>query len=92
VKYALLADIHSNLEALDAVLRDQKVQGCTHLACLGDIVGYGADLAERTVELRRVDYDVAKAQAKLRAAGLPESLADRRKPTRPPLPPSDPNN
>ncbi len=80
MKYALLADTHANLEALGVVLRDQKAQGCTNLACLGDIVGYGADLEERTVELRRVDYDIAKARAKIRAAGLPERLADRRKP------------
>jgi len=249
MKYALLADIHSNLEALDVVLRDQKAQGCTHMACLGDIVGYGADpkecvdviralgipvvkgnhdeyassdvslegfnpsaaravewtrkqlteddrkwlrelplvrqvedfvivhatldgpqrwgyvfdklaaaasftyqkpsvcffghthvpvafirdtvvrggtyakfkvdagrkyfinpgsvgqsrdgvakatyaiydLEERTVELRRVDYDIAKAQAKIRAAGLPERLANRRRPPDPPQPPSDTN-
>lgn len=249
MKYALLADIHSNLEALDVVLRDQKAQGCTHMACLGDIVGYGADpkecvdiiralgmpvvkgnhdeyagadvplhafnpnaakaiewtrkqlteddrkwlrelkyvrtinnfvivhamlddpqrwgyvfdklaaassfahqkadvcffghthvpvafikdsvvrggtytkftveedrkyfinpgsvgqsrdgvakatyaiydLEDRTVELRRVDYDIAKAQAKIRASGLPERLAERRKPPGPPQPPSGPN-
>jgi len=30
---------------------------------------------ERAVEFRRVQYDVAKAAAKIRAAGLPESLA-----------------
>jgi diadenosine tetraphosphatase ApaH/serine/threonine PP2A family protein phosphatase len=30
---------------------------------------------DRAVELRRVDYDVAKAAAKIRGAGLPESLA-----------------
>jgi diadenosine tetraphosphatase ApaH/serine/threonine PP2A family protein phosphatase len=30
---------------------------------------------DRTVELRRVEYDVGKAAAKIRASGLPESLA-----------------
>jgi predicted phosphodiesterase len=40
VKYAILADIHANLPALQAVLRDEEQQGCTHYACLGDIVGY----------------------------------------------------
>jgi hypothetical protein len=40
VKYAILADIHANLPALQAVLRDADQQGCTHYACLGDIVGY----------------------------------------------------
>ena len=35
------------------------------------------DTDEATIELRRLDYDIAAAQAKIRAAGLPERLADR---------------
>ena len=35
------------------------------------------DMHDNTVELRRLDYDVAGAQAKIRAAGLPERLAER---------------
>jgi predicted phosphodiesterase len=46
MKYAIIADIHSNLEALQAVLEDMKAQGCTHTACLGDIVGYNASPKE----------------------------------------------
>lgn len=46
MKYAILADIHANLEALQAVLEDMKQQGCTHSACLGDIVGYNANPKE----------------------------------------------
>jgi predicted phosphodiesterase len=41
MKYAIISDIHANLQALNAVLEDSKVQGCTHYACLGDTVGYG---------------------------------------------------
>ncbi len=40
MKYAIIADIHSNLGALNTVLRDAEQQGCTHTVCLGDIVGY----------------------------------------------------
>jgi diadenosine tetraphosphatase ApaH/serine/threonine PP2A family protein phosphatase len=42
VRYAILSDIHANLEALHAVLADARgrVDG---LLCLGDVVGYGAD-------------------------------------------------
>jgi diadenosine tetraphosphatase ApaH/serine/threonine PP2A family protein phosphatase len=43
VKFAILADIHANLEALQAVLADSKDQKCTHYAFLGDYVGYNAD-------------------------------------------------
>jgi predicted phosphodiesterase len=40
MKYAIISDIHANLPALQTVLRDAEQQGCTHTACLGDIVGY----------------------------------------------------
>jgi len=43
LKYAILGDIHSNLEALHAVLDDAQAQGATRYACVGDIVGYNAD-------------------------------------------------
>jgi len=43
MKYAIIADIHANLEALQAVLRDAAEQGCTHHVFLGDFVGYCAD-------------------------------------------------
>ena len=35
------------------------------------------DLDASTIELRRLDYDIATAQKKIRAAGLPERLAER---------------
>lgn len=43
MKYAILGDIHANLEALTAVLNDAEEQGVTHYACTGDVVGYNAD-------------------------------------------------
>ncbi len=43
MKYAILGDIHANLEALREVLKDANEQGATHYACTGDIVGYNAD-------------------------------------------------
>ncbi len=46
MKYAVIADIHSNLEALDVVLADAKQQQCTHYCCIGDVVGYGANPRE----------------------------------------------
>lgn len=45
-KIAIFSDIHSNLEALEAVMRDMKEQGVTDHICLGDIVGYNANPAE----------------------------------------------
>jgi len=46
MKYAIIADIHANLEALRVVLDDTKKQNCTHYACLGDVVGYNANPKE----------------------------------------------
>jgi len=46
MKYAIIADIHANLEALQVVLKDAKEQNCTHYACLGDVVGYNANPKE----------------------------------------------
>ncbi len=46
MKYAVIADIHSNLEALEVVLADSKEQKCTHYCCIGDVVGYGANPRE----------------------------------------------
>jgi len=43
MKFAIIADIHANLEALEVVLADAKEQKATHYACLGDVVGYCAN-------------------------------------------------
>lgn len=40
---AIVSDIHSNAEALNAVLDDARAQSAEEIWCLGDIVGYGAD-------------------------------------------------
>lgn len=43
MKLALFADIHSNLEAINACLEHAKALGAERFAFLGDLVGYGAD-------------------------------------------------
>ena len=43
---ALISDIHSNLEALEAVLADIARQNVNEIYCLGDIVGYGPNPRE----------------------------------------------
>lgn len=40
---AILSDIHGNLEAMEAVLRDAAAFDVHAIYCLGDIVGYGPD-------------------------------------------------
>lgn len=43
MRYAILGDIHSNLEAIDEVLRALKKESIDEYLCVGDIVGYNAD-------------------------------------------------
>ncbi len=66
--YAVISDIHSNLEALQAVLADIDAQGIETIYCLGDVVGYGAApreciqlLRERNVQVVRGNHDAACA-------------------------------
>ena len=41
--FAVISDIHSNLEALTAVLADIEKRSIKTIYCLGDVVGYGPD-------------------------------------------------
>lgn len=43
---AIISDIHSNLEALQAVLADIEEHGVSEIYCLGDVVGYGPNPRE----------------------------------------------
>ena len=43
--FALISDIHSNVDALEAVLADIEQWPCRGILCLGDIVGYGPEPA-----------------------------------------------
>ncbi|NBS53582.1 MAG: hypothetical protein EBS96_13415 [Spartobacteria bacterium] len=42
--FAIISDIHANLDALDAVLADIETFPVRGTLCLGDIVGYGATM------------------------------------------------
>lgn len=46
MRYAIFADIHSNLEAFQAVLDDFTTQHIDKFLCAGDIVGYAANPSE----------------------------------------------
>lgn len=45
-RIALISDIHANLPALEAVMKDIEQLQCDAVYCLGDIVGYNANPAE----------------------------------------------
>ncbi|NQZ57886.1 MAG: metallophosphoesterase family protein, partial [Lentisphaeraceae bacterium] len=44
--YGIISDLHSNLEAVNAVLEHAENIGVKKFICLGDIVGYNANPKE----------------------------------------------
>jgi predicted phosphodiesterase len=60
MRYAVIADIHANLEALEVVLADSKEQKCTHYCCVGDVVGYNANPKECLDIVRSMGMPVVK--------------------------------
>ncbi len=60
MRYAIIADIHANLEAFQTVLEDIKTQNATHIVCLGDIVGYNANPKECLAIVREMNIPCVK--------------------------------
>lgn len=42
-RYAVISDVHGNMPALDAVLRDINKRNVNEVLCCGDVVGYGSN-------------------------------------------------
>ena len=55
MRYAIISDIHANLGALQNVLKDIASHKCSHIACLGDIVGLGDQPKECLDLIRKMD-------------------------------------
>ena len=58
MKYLILSDIHSNQEALSAVLSHVRRKHCDKVVFLGDLVGYGAN-PNQTVDMLRARRPLA---------------------------------
>jgi predicted phosphodiesterase len=70
MRYAILADIHSNLAALTAVMEDIQVKGgVDEVWCLGDIVGYGPEPAACIDLMRTIKAVCVAGNHDLAAAG-----------------------
>ena len=52
MRYAIISDVHANLEALEAVLKHIDSLAVDKILCLGDVVGYGANPNECTEIIR----------------------------------------
>ncbi len=46
MRSAIVTDIHANIQAWQAVLKDIDKMGCSQILCLGDVIGYGPNPAE----------------------------------------------
>ncbi len=55
MRRAILSDIHGNLAALQAVLKDIAQRDCQQILCLGDIVGYGPEPQQCVDEVSKFD-------------------------------------
>ncbi len=60
MRFAIFSDIHSNLEALEAMLADANENRCTNFVCLGDVVGYNANPHECVERVREMDCPIVK--------------------------------
>jgi predicted phosphodiesterase len=66
----LVSDIHGNLAALDAVLRDAQTGGdLTGVWCLGDTIGYGPQPNECLAMLQKLDALAVAGNHELAALG-----------------------
>jgi diadenosine tetraphosphatase ApaH/serine/threonine PP2A family protein phosphatase len=75
MRFAIISDIHSNLEAFEAVLADARDNKCTHFVCLGDVVGYNANPHECVDRVREMDCPIVKGNHDEQAS-LVESSRD----------------
>ena len=55
MRYAIISDLHSNLDALEKVIEDIKRQKVDRHLCLGDLIGYGAQPRECIQAVRDLD-------------------------------------
>jgi diadenosine tetraphosphatase ApaH/serine/threonine PP2A family protein phosphatase len=69
VRYAVLSDVHGNLEALEIVLADVRRDRPDVCLCLGDTVGYGPDPNECVERIRGLAGPVIAGNHDLAAIG-----------------------
>ncbi len=75
MRFAIISDLHANLEATQAVLADARDRDCTHFVCLGDVVGYNANPRECLEIVRSMECPVVKGNHDEQAS-LEESSRD----------------
>jgi predicted phosphodiesterase len=72
MRYLILSDIHSNLEALQACVQRAKQAGYDAVLCCGDLVGYGPNPVEAIDLIRSLNAIVIRGNHDRVAAGIDE--------------------
>jgi predicted phosphodiesterase len=75
MRFAIISDLHANLEATEAVLADAHAKDAAHFICLGDLVGYNANPHECVELVRALECPVVKGNHDEQAS-LTESSRD----------------
>ncbi len=70
MRYAIITDIHSNLEALLAVLARIKKVKADKILCLGDVVGYNADPAACLAATREIAASIVRGNHDKAVCGI----------------------
>ncbi|MBA3881615.1 MAG: metallophosphoesterase family protein [Chthoniobacterales bacterium] len=75
MRFAIISDLHANLEATQTVIADAHDNDCTQFVCLGDLVGYNANPHECVELVRALDCPSVKGNHDEQAS-LEESTRD----------------
>lgn len=73
MRYFILSDIHSNIEALQACIQRAKEAGYDSVLCCGDLVGYGPSPVEAIDGIRSLNAITIRGNHDRVAAGLDEA-------------------
>ena len=70
MRYAIVSDVHANLQAFEAVLADLSAQKADRVICLGDAIGYGPQPAEVLSLVHAHVHEMLMGNHEAAAAGL----------------------
>jgi len=75
MRFAIISDVHANIEALDSFFESIKTNPVDRIICLGDLVGYNANPNECIELIREKKIPCVMGNHDARAAGL-EDLSE----------------
>ena len=76
---AVISDVHSNIEAFEAVLADIETLGVKDIICLGDMVGYGPNPRESIAMHMKVCSAATQGNHEMAVMGDQEDFNERAK-------------